>query len=230
MENIETWKTNLMGEVLLFGLLGRILYQEPDKEWLDGLIADDVFSEIPFGSGQTKVEKGLKTLQQWTKKNIKGITDKEFELIKRDHLYLFTGVGKPLAPVWESIYLSDSHSLFQKETLQVRQWFARFGLQVEKLNREPDDHIGLELSFMSHLAARALQALESGNEQDFEPALQAQRDFMTQHPLRWAPTWSKLVNQNATSDFYHGIAYLTLGGLIKTTELLSIQMPEAVSL
>lgn len=229
IENIETWKTTLMGEVLFWGLLGKILYKDPEQSWLESLIVEDVFSEVPYGSGQHEIEKGFKTLQSWTNKHKKGLATKEFEAIKSDHLYLFTGVGKALAPVWESIYFSEGRLMFQKETLQVREWYARFGLQVEKLNREPDDHIGLEISFTAHLAALALQALESGNHQDFEPALLAQRDFLTEHLLRWAPAWVKLVHKNAVSDFYHGIAYLTQGGLMVTAEFLDISVPQEVS-
>ena len=51
--------------------------------------------------------------------------------------------------------------IFQEQTLHVRQWYSRFGLQVVKLHKEPDDHIGLELEFVAHLANLALQAIRS---------------------------------------------------------------------
>ena len=40
----KDWGTILTGEKLLFGLLGKILYAELDKPWLQSLIDEDVFS------------------------------------------------------------------------------------------------------------------------------------------------------------------------------------------
>jgi len=224
-EKIEMWKTALMGETLLLGMLGRILYQEPDKNWLESLVKEDVFAEVPFGEGQIEIENGQKLLQAWTSQNASGITDKEFEAIKKDHLYLFTGVGKPLAPVWESVYFSEARMLFQKQTLEVREFYARFGLQAERKGNEPDDHIGLELSFMAHLASLVLQSLEKDNQPQTEELLQAQRDFLTQHLLRWAKAWAELVHKHAETDFYRGLAHLTVGALY-AAELLVIEIPK----
>lgn len=227
MEPTENWKNQLLGEVLLFGLLGKILYQDPDKAWLESLAKDDVFSEAPFGSKQAEIEKGLRELQRWTKQNQTALSDKEFEKIRRDHLYLFTGVGEALAPVWESIYSGNGPLLFQKETLQVREWYARFNMQVEKFQQEPDDHIGLEFSFAAHLAALALQALESGNQPDLEAAIGSQRAFLQEHLMRWTPEWARLVRQHAQSDFYRGVALLALGALRAAGALLEDQAPLA---
>jgi len=225
-ENLEMWRTALMGETLLLGLLGRILYQEPDKNWLETLVKEDVFAEVPFGEGQIEIINGLKLLQTWTNQNAGGILDKQFEAVKKDHLYLFTGIGRPLAPVWESVYFSESGMIFQKQTLEVREWYARYGLEAEKKGREPDDHIGLELSFVAHLATLALQSLEKDNQPQAEELLQAQRDFLIQHFLRWAPVWAELTEKHAETDFYRGLAHLTVGALLAAAELLEIEIPK----
>jgi TorA maturation chaperone TorD len=229
-EKIEVWKTTLVGQALLFGLLGKTLYADPKQDWLDTLIREEVFTEIPFGIGQVEVERGLAILRSWAKKYPGGITAEEYEAIKADHLYLFTGVGRPLAPVWESIYFSQARLLFQAQTLQVREWYARFGLQIEKFRQEPDDHIGLELSFMAHLATLALRALEAGDEGNFDQAINAQRSFLLEHLLRWSSAWTGLVKQHAKTDFYQGLALLTLGALLASADNLEIKMPEEVTL
>jgi len=225
-EKIEMWKTALMGETLLMGMLGRILYKEPDKNWLETLIKEDVFADVPFGEGQTEIANGLKLLQEWTSQNSGGIANKQFDAIKKDHLYLFAGVGKPLAPIWESVYFSENRMLFQKQTLEVREFYARFGLQAERKGNEPDDHIGLELSFMAHLATLALQSLEKDDQLQTEELLQAQRDFLTQHLLRWAPVWAELTEKHAETDFFKGVAHLTMGALYTAAELLDIKIPK----
>lgn len=223
LENQETLKTTLVGQALLFGLLGKILYAEPDRSWLDTLIRDDVFAEAPFGQDQPETKKGLELLGDWDDQ----ISEQEFEKIKRDHFYLFLGVGKPLAPVWESVYFSESRLLFQEQTLEVRKWYARYGLEVERVGHEPDDHIGLELSFVAHLATLAALALEKNNQAEAEELLQAQRDFLSHHLLRWAMDWAELVQKHASTNFYRGLAHMTLGGLQAAAEVLNVAVPAA---
>jgi TorA maturation chaperone TorD len=225
-EQTERWKATLMGETLLMGLLGKILYQDVEKSWLEGLMMEDVFSDAPVSETQPEMAQGLKILQGWAGQGSNGISDEEFEAVKKDQLYLFIGAASPKAPPWESAYFNEGRLLFQEQTLQVRQWYARYGLEAERKGREPDDHIGLELSFVAHLATLALQALESCDEGEAEKILQAQRDFLTQHLLRWAPAWVGLVKKHAGTDFYRGLAHLTLGALLAVADTLGIHVPE----
>jgi putative dimethyl sulfoxide reductase chaperone len=227
--DLETQKAILMGEVLLFGLLGRVLYEELDKTWLESLIREDVFAEAPLGAEQPEIRCGLELLRRWSTENRNGISEDEFKALKSDQLYLFIGTNRVLAPIWESVYFNENRLMFQEQTLQVRYWYARFGLQIEKLNSEPDDQIGLELSFIAHLASRALQSLEE-DQQIFDEILQAQKGFLSEHLLRWGPVWAKLVKEHAETDFYRGIAHLTHGALLATAEVLQIPMPKEVSL
>lgn len=225
-EQVEIWKTTLMGETLLLGLLGKILYQNVDKSWLEDLIQEKVFADAPFSEDQPEMIKGLKLLQGWADKGSNGISDEELEAIKKDHLYLFVGIASPKAPPWESTYFNEGRLLFQEQTLQVRQWYARYGLEVENKGREPDDHVGLEISFMAHLATKALTSLEANEDSDAEKYLQAQHDFLTQHLLRWVFAWAELVQKHATTDFYRGISHLTVGVLLAAAELLDIKIPK----
>lgn len=228
--DLNAWKPTLTGEVLLFGLLGKILYQDLDKTWLETLIHEDVFAEVPFGGEQTEVCRGLELLSRWSKENQDGISNQEFKGLKQDQLRLFIGTDRVLAPVWESVYFSEKHLVFQEQTMLVREWFSRFGLQAERLNREPDDHIGLEFSFIAHLASLAIQAIDLEDDEVFEEKLQAQRDFLFEHLLRWGPSWAKLVKQYAETDFYRGLAHLSHGALLAAAEHLQIELPKEVSL
>jgi len=229
-QNPAEQKAALMGETLLCGLLGRILYGELDKTWLENLISEDVFTEAPFSAEQAETQRGIELLRRWMGENHNGISNEEFKALKQDHLRLFIGTDRVLAPVWESVYCNEKRLVFQEQTLQVRQWFSRFGLQAKRLYREPDDHIGLELSFIAHLASLALQAMESDDQQTFGQTLQAQRDFLQEHLLRWGPAWAKLVVQHAETDFYRGLAHLTHGALLAMAEFFQVEMPKEATL
>lgn len=218
----------LMGEMLMFGLLGKILYAQPDRAWLQSLIDEDVFSEIPFGSNQADVVKGQKLLAHWCEQNRSGLSEQAFRDIQADNVHLFIGTGRVHAPVWESVYFSESRLVFQEETMQVRKWYRRFNLEPENLNAEPDDHIGLEMGFVSHLAKLGLQELEQGGT-GLEELLAAQREFMSSHLLRWAPTWCAQVAQHAKTDFYQGLAWLTIGALRATADWLEVKIPAVLT-
>ena len=220
------WATILLGEKLLFELLGKILFTELDRDWLQSLIDEDVFAESPFGESQAEVQRGLEYLQAWSRENKSGISKEAFLDVQVDCTKMFYGFGKVLVPMWESVYFSEERMLFQAETLQVRSWYRQFGLESEKLHQEPDDHIGLELAFLAHLAFLGLQALEQNDEAGFQQALEAQRRFFHEHLSAWILRWCFLVEKYARTDFYRGLASLTRGAAYELSEVLSVALPQ----
>ena len=198
---------------VLFGVLGKMLYQELGREELDQILKDQLFAEVPFGEEQEETKRGIALLSKWTEENSGGLSQEAIEDIRHDFLYLFTGVGHPLASPWESTYFNDNRMTFEKQTLEVRGWYKQFGLMIERKNKEPDDNIGYELSFIAHLAHLGAEAAESGDNESLGVLTQAMGDFLSEHPLRWAFVWSDRVQKNARSGFYHGIALLVSGCL-----------------
>jgi TorA maturation chaperone TorD len=203
----------LLAASLTFGVLGKALYRELDNEELDQLLKTRVFTEIPFGEGQADSQKGIKELSDWTEENADGLSQDSCNDIRHDFLYLFVGVGRPLAAPWESTYCNESRTMFEKQTLQVRDWYKEYGLMIGRKNKEPDDQIGYELSFIAHVAHVASEASKSGDRVELEDLLDAIRDFLCQHLLRWAFIWSTRVQKNARSNFYKGLALLVSGSL-----------------
>lgn len=216
----------LTGEMLMFGLLGKTFYQYPDRAWLQSLIDGDVFAEAPFAGDQPQVSDALALLRVWGEQHRTGISEQAFDDLCADYTRLFIGPSQVLMPPWESVYFSEERLTFQEQTLQVREWYRRYGLQTEKLYHEPDDHIGLELEFTAHLAKAGLLALEQNDAAALERALDAQRDFLSEHLLRWALDWCGQVQTQAQNDFYCGIAQLTRGALRHAGELLGAKIGE----
>lgn len=221
------WQIQLTGEVLLFNLLGKILYEIPARQGIQALVDNEVFTEAPFAEAHPDVLKGLALLEKWSgvfRQN--GRSDDLFKELQVDYTNLFTGMRKlPVAP-WESVYFSDERLVFQAQTMDVRAWYGRYGLEVEKLHQEPDDHIGLELMFVAHLAQLALAALEAGNDSEFEQAVAAQRDFLSKHLLLWVPLWCEQMLEYARTDFYRGLALVVRGALLELSRILEIPLPE----
>jgi TorA maturation chaperone TorD len=217
MDMERDWIEFLEGEVAFFTLISRILGAPPDRSLKERLINEDTFLSTPFASEQQTGIEGLRLLQTWAEVSAgapeagsKAWVDQE----NQDYLALFGGLGAPLASPWESSYLSgDGGLVFQIETLEVRQWYERFGLQVRRKYHEPDDAIMFEFEFITHLAGRAVEAYSQGDEQEFVLLLEAQRDFLHEHLLRWGFQWCERVSMNARTDFYRGLSKLTEGAL-----------------
>lgn len=219
------WSERLTGELLIFGLLSKALYTYPERDWLNALISEGVFAEAPFAADEPGVTAALARLQTWAESNRGGISDAAFDDLRADYTHLFIGPGDVKVAPWESVHFSDDRLIFQKETLQVREWYRRFGLQLQRLHNEPDDHIGLELEFVAHLAQLALGALEKNSPELLEQLLDAQRAFLSEHLLQWGYKFCGEVEENAHTEFFKGIARLTCGALDGATRMLGITTP-----
>ena len=222
------WQETLTGEILMLRIIGRIIYTYPNNEertWLQSLIDENIFAEAPFAADNDDTKAGLEFLQKWGKN---GISDEVFDKMRAEYTRLFIGLDKVIAPPWESVHLGKDRLIFQERTLDVRAWYKSFGLEAEKLHQEPDDHIGLELLFLSQLAAQGIQALNEQDNPRFEEILNAQREFLKHHLGAWALTWCGLVEKNARTDFYNGLALMTRGALYELSEVLDVKLAKDV--
>jgi TorA maturation chaperone TorD len=218
----------VLGESLLFGILGRALYNQPDMIWLNSLIHEDVFSEVPFSADRDETKQGQEIIQKWVQNNANGLDEESLKELSSDYTRLLVGVDKVLAPPWESVYFNEDRMVFQEQTLDVRNWYRRFGLEPENLHKEPDDHIGLEMTFVAYLAELAVKALEEEDHEKFERLNEAKRQFLSDHLLLWGPAWCALVMEHAKTDYYLGLGHLTLGALLAIAEQYQIQVSDKV--
>jgi TorA maturation chaperone TorD len=223
----EHWIEYLTGEALVLSLMGRILQQYPDPDWLDPLIHEGVFEEPAFAAGQSSLVEGLQLLTDWTDEVSPKLSGEALDTLRTDFTRLFLGPGKLILPPWESTFFNEERLIFQEQMLKVRQWYSRYGLESEKIHNEPDDHIGLEMSFVAHLASVAIEAIENEDEQGFEDALNSQKRFLKEHLLRWGPKWCQRLSQDARTTFYKGVAGVTLGALLDLKATFEIEPVEA---
>lgn len=221
------WPNVLVGETAACALLSKALYVYPERAWLQSLIDEEVFVLAPFAEAQPEMVAGLALLQGWSAAQRGTLAQAAFDDLRADYMQLFIGAGVVKAPPWESVYFSEDRLIFQEETLQVRRWYQRYGLQAPRLNREPDDHLGLELAFLAHLAQAGVAAFERADEATAADLLDAQADFLAEHPLRWVAQWNALVQQHARTDFYRGIARLTVGVLAELAALFELKLAES---
>lgn len=216
-ENAEESETmdasmEMEGFALLFGLTGRVFYTYPDFAWVNGLIAEGTFEEIPEVCSNRDMHKGQDLILKWCGENREGLSKEAFEALQVDYVRLFIGGnGSVLAPPWESVYVNSVPTLFQQSTMNVRTWYKRYDLVVENLNHEPDDHVGLEFSFVSHLCSIVSNCTKASDEVRSSTTMQDLSEFASHHVFTWVPRWCDLVADQAETDFFRGIALFSKG-------------------
>lgn len=211
--------TILASEILTLGLLGKLLYEYPEKEFYTQLIEERVLDEIPFETNPS-LQEGMVLIQKWTQEHAPGLDAGWFDTLLHDYTRLFIGPDKVLAPPWESVFVQEGRLVFTETTLEVRQWYRRFGLELENLHKEPDDHIGLELAFLANLAGQAVEALETGEEVEYQRLMQAQADFYAAHLGRWSVPYFDQLFEYARTDYFRGLGRLGRGVIFALETLI----------
>ena len=211
----DEWQGLQARQAVAYHFLGRCFHAPPGAAWLEALARDRLFQAWPLPSGDEDTAAGLALLaaycERWDRARLAALT--------WDFNRLFVGPGEMLAPPWESVHRSKTKLTFQEPTLQVRALYEAFGVQAPALHREPDDHLGLELDFLATLSERAVEAAAGGDGEQLEGCLQAQRNFLQDHLLAWAPACLALVEAHAETDYYRGAAKLARGALAASARL-----------
>lgn len=124
---------------------------------------------------------------------------------RKEYQRLFTGPGKMEAPPWESFYRNKDQLLFDECCFEVRQHYHRNGLQFQRENNEPDDHLLLELEFMCFLCDRSLKETDKAL---LLKILENQIYFLEEHLRMWIPQFCTRILENTSSKLYKGAALL----------------------
>ena len=180
-----------------FTALSVLLVAAPDAEALDRLRNDELLDDWPWQDDRD-YGSGVSLLRQSA---LAGEGEGE---VRRDYNRLFFGPKPMIAPPYESVHRSEGHLVFDVETMQVRAVYAQFGLAAPRLNKEPDDHIGLEMGFLGALCVRSMDAIDSGDDAELARLLGGIQDFLDAHLLMWGPHCLTLATDGSETFFYQG--------------------------
>lgn len=133
--------------------------------------------------------------------------------IRRDHDYLYGRTAVARVAPYESVHRGIERLVFDEHTLRVREAYRALALQAPRLNKEPDDHIGLEFDFIAQACLKTLEALEQGDRERASHLAGLGVAFFTDHLQQWAPDMLPKVATQARTHFMKGIALLSLGAL-----------------
>ena len=129
------------------------------------------------------------------------------ELASTDFTRLFIGPPSPAAAPWESFYRSNSENPvgFGQATFEMRDLLRGAGLEVSNENNQYEDHIGLELLFLSELCLRRADNGESPIEDDAAYGDAAILAFINEHPYGWIGALRGAVREVFPEGYIDGI-------------------------
>lgn len=210
----------------LCSLCSWALLVDPEKERLEALARDRaMFAEPPFS--QVAPEAAAEFAETLVPFITESAADEAFSAIHRDRTYLFYMVGQSRTSPFESVYRTDDATMFGPTTLEVREAYRAQGLQFDRSDSEPDDHIGLELSFAAHLLGRAADELEGGTAAN-SMALASLAEFLSKHVLVFAPVYLENVRVRAKTAYYRGVAEMTQATLAALAASLGAKAVEEI--
>lgn len=220
-----------------FAVASQLLYVEPNVASVAEQTAGRQFACAPFGEDNEDVRGGLHLLDGWCANALHAaevpdeadgaeeadgidaaallaespVFAESVDDLRREWLRLFVGLGTPEASCLESFYVEPNSHMFGKNVIAVRAAYRRHGLKIERLHREPDDHLGLMLGFLSRLVAEEREAVEAGDEQRAAALADEQDAFLTEHVLPWLAPWRYAVERHARTDYYRGVGEFVFG-------------------
>ncbi|MCD8554760.1 molecular chaperone TorD family protein [Seleniivibrio sp.] len=186
-----------------FSFFNKILLDAPEREYINTVKENAaLFDEWCFSDSEES-KTGLELLKNY----LKNYKDEDFTELLGNFNRLFIGPGHLFAPPWESVYKEQDKTIFGEATLKVRGRYRKFGLEINNLNREPDDHIAFECAYLNYLCAASAAAEDSTVEKEEIIS------FLKEHPSTWVEEFTDNMIENSVTDFYKGIAQMLRGAI-----------------
>lgn len=195
-------------------LLARLHGLELDGELLERLRSApfaELFALVPEdGMGREAcevIDRGWEVLDE-------GDPERMLDRLAADFAALYLTHRHRVSPD-ESVWLDDDGLVRQRPMLEVREWYARFGVAAPDWRKVPDDNIALQLAFVSHLMTA---------EDDEGGWLATPEDvarFLDDHLLLWLDDFASAAASRSHTPFYAGLAIFTAAWMRAFREVLA---------
>ncbi len=198
----------------LYSFLSRLFEKELTEEILRELQEKtDALSQLSTlkGLGNKKLNAGLEDLDSFMKSSRSGQRNELQKSLAVEFAGLFQGAWPKSTHPSESAYTQGTKSAKEKKREQVIDAYKSVGLDKASSFNEPEDHIAVELQFMSYLAKETMNAAKARDAAKSLELLKVQQKFLKNHLGRWAGLLAGDVSRQAKSAFYKGAALIAAG-------------------
>ncbi len=187
----------LKGYNLLLYFAGSMIMYEPTEECVTDFWSKGILKNLPVSSNNPRFVEAASQLR-FSCENPSICQP----MLHDDYDRLFSDKGIMLAPPVKSFYMDESKTeLTGQET--ISDFYNRYGWRFRSKYNMPDDHLGIELIFLTLLTDK-LAGFE--DESCAGEMMKSIRRFIFDHIILWLPEWNRLVQKNAETLCYKGIA------------------------
>ena len=189
----------------LYAFLGNSLLAPLRPDAAVGL--DPAFWDAWACDGENEhVRNGISTLKKHTACLACVPLEQAVQQVNVEFTRLFIGPPKPAAPPWETLNRNPEATCgFGEATFAMRTLLREAGLCVQNENHQYEDHLGIELLYLSE-RCRAFAQREPSFEEET-----AVREFVQKHPLAWIPTFHARIRTAAPHGYFDGLVELAWG-------------------
>lgn len=129
--------------------------------------------------------------------------DEAARRVSVDYAHLFVGPPRPAAPPWETMVRHEGACVgFGEATFEMRALLRDAGLQLVRENSQYEDHMGIELLYLSEQCRRLARGEGGVSEGEIS-------SFIEQHPLGWIEAFLEAVRRERSGSYYARILSLT---------------------
>jgi putative dimethyl sulfoxide reductase chaperone len=201
--NKENQQYNVLkGYNMMLYFAGTMIMFDPSQECINDFWTKGILKTLPVTSHNPKFVKAASLLHQSV-----GDQNSNIETMKIDFETLFNNTSKPLAPPYESAFNGSGFSLAEKRRPEVSDFYNSYGWESKFKNKIADDHLGIELLFLTLLIEKYLEFDDEVCNAEMRNEIQR---FINKHLLSWIPLWDDHIQNSAITLSYKGISALVL--------------------
>ena len=202
MDNKSHNHNMLKGYNMLFYFAGSMIMHEPSEECIVDFWERGILKNLPVSSSNPNFVIAASQLRDsFADKTIFG------KLLREDYLRLFTRQATALAPAFESQYGKEISDSSGYHSSSVTEFYNSYGWQSKFKGKIDDDHLGIELLFLTLLIDKYLILDDEACRVEMGKEIHR---FINHHILSWVPEWNYKVQMHANTLSFKGIGNLIL--------------------
>lgn len=192
----------LKGYNMLLYFAGSMIMYEPNEECVVDFWKNGILKNLPVQSSNPSFIKAASQLREsCVDKTVCG------KMLREDYIRLFARKELPLAPAYESLYHKKGSITSIHQTACVTEFYNSYGWVSKFKNKVNDDHLGIELLFLTVLIDKYLLLDDEACRVEMRKEI---RRFIDYHILSWIPKWNEEMQTHSNTLSFKGIGTLIL--------------------
>ncbi len=198
---------------MLLYFAGTMIMYEPAEECIVDFWKEGILKKLPVSSSNPVFVKAAGQLRE-------SCTDQSSNTsaMSQDYYRLFKRKEYPLAPYFESSYKKRIQETGKSKAPEVTEFYDSYGWKPKFRNEIRDDHLGVELLFLTTLVERYMHMDDEACRKEMRNEI---KRFIDNHILSWIPEWYRKVQDNSLTLSYKGISALIYASVEDIHSLLS---------